>query len=78
MKYFGHIGPENDNLRVECQFINEGTEYDWAKQRDRYRKYDHPPFLKPETTQKEFYSEGLKGQAIAIISVRKLWDLVHR
>ena len=42
---------------------------------DRYRKYDRPPFLKPETTQQEFYSEALKGLLIACGSARKLWLL---
>ena len=69
---FGHIGPDKEDLRVECKCRNEGTEHNWVRERDGYRKYDRPPFLKPEATQQEFYSEGLKGLAIAIISARKL------
>ena len=42
---------------------------------DSYRKYDHLPFLEPETTQQEFYSEGLKGLVMAIISAKKMWYL---
>ena len=78
MTAFAHIGLDKEDLRVECKCRNKCTEHNWVRERNSYRKHDRPPFLKPETTQKEFYSEGLKGQATAIISVRKLWDLVHR
>ena len=73
MIYFGHIGPDKEDLCVECKYRNKCMEHNWIRERDRYRKYDRPPFLKPETTQQEFYSEGLKGLAIAIILARKLW-----
>ena len=43
--------------------------------RDNYRNYDWVPFLKPETTQQEFYLEGLKRLTLAINSARKLWYL---
>ena len=75
MKYVCHIGPDKEDWRVECQSGKDSLEHDWAKKRDRYRKYDRPPFLKPETTQQEFYSEALKGLLIACGSARKLWLL---
>ena len=50
MNLFGHIGLDKEDWRVECQFGEDGLEYDWPKKRDRYRKYNRPPFLKPDTT----------------------------
>ena len=75
MTDFGHIGPDKEDLRDEYKCRHGGTEHHWVRVRDHYRNYDRPPFLKPETTQLEFYSEGLKGPAIAISSARKLWYL---
>ena len=70
MKDFGHIGPDKGDWCVERQFGEDGLEYYWAKKRDRYRKYDRPPFLKSKTTQQEFYSEALKGLLTACGPVR--------
>ena len=63
---FGHIGPDKGDLCVECKYRHGHPEHHWIKVRDNYRNYDRPPFLKPKTTQQEFYSEGLKGLTIAI------------
>ena len=72
----GHIGPDKEDRCVECEFRLRRTEHYWIKVRDNYRNYDRAPFLKPKTTQQEFYSKVLKGLTIAIASARKLWYLV--
>ena len=71
----GHIGPDKEDRCVECEFRLGRTAHYWIKVRDNYRNYDQAPFLKPKTTQQEFYSEVLKGPTIAIASARNLWYL---
>ena len=73
---FSHIGPDKEDLCVEVKYRHEDTKHNWVKVRkDNCRNYDRLPFLKSGTTQQEFYSEGLKGLATAIISARRLWYL---
>ena len=72
---FGHIGQDKEDCRVECKYILGCTEHHWIKVRDNCRIYGQALFLKPKTSQQEFYSKGLKGTTIAIESANKLWYL---
>ena len=49
---FGHIGPDKENLRVECEFRIGRKENHWIKVRDSYRNYNRAPFFEPKMAQK--------------------------
>ena len=72
---FGHIGQDKEDRRAKCEYRLGRTEHHRIKVRENYRNYDRGPFLKPKTTQQEFYSEVLQGLTIAIESAMKLWYL---
>ena len=56
---FGHIGPDKKDLRFERNWGEDGMDDNFAKQRERFRKYKRPPFFLPETLQRDFYSDTL-------------------
>ena len=72
---FGHIGPDNEDRRVERRFRIDHKENYWLKVKDKHRDYGRSPFFKPRTTQEEFYSKTLEGLTAAIGSARKLRNL---
>ena len=75
MIYFGHIGPDKEDRRVECKLRTDHKENHWIKVTDRHGNYGRAPFFKPRTTQEEFYSKTLEGLTAAIGSARKLRNL---
>ena len=40
MTDFCHLGPDKEDCHVEYKYRNEGTEHNWVRERDSYRKYE--------------------------------------